>query len=287
MKIFQAIIALLAVAFLGAQTLRHIYVLFVESNVSVLDKYDPSRDKIDAAKSLDELAQLYETTRKETLVHKAATPRIPEESVHNYEWRLDENESFKSLHLIRQAIEEYELHQRQLAELHFFAIAGGLVLLVGAVVYYRVEKWAGTSICLLGLIELDWATSPSAIMQHRYPTVRQIQATYPAANSPLQIAAWHRNTGLHLVLTQDGTAKGSATAFLGGDAKFGMREQERLSPRLAAPVAPVEKRAKSISFGCELVRVVEECERLKFESAHAVAIGYDGGQVSEGGIVAA
>lgn len=161
MKIFQAIIALLAVAFLGAQTLRHIYVLFVESNVSVLDKYDPSRDKIDAAKSLDELVELYETTRKETLVHKAATPRIPEESVHNYEWRLDEHESFKSLHLIRQAIEEYELHQRQLAELHFFAIAGGLVLLVGAVVYYRVEKWAGTSICLLGLIELDWATSPA------------------------------------------------------------------------------------------------------------------------------
>lgn len=140
---------------LGAQTLRHIYVLFVDSNVSVLHKYDPSRDKIDAAKSLDELTQLYETTRKETLVHKKATPRTPKESVHDCEWRLNEHDSFESLELIRQAIEEYELHQRQLAELHFSAIAGGVVLLVGAVVYYRVEKCAGTSICLLGLIELD------------------------------------------------------------------------------------------------------------------------------------
>lgn len=162
MRRFQAILGLLALTALGAQTLRHAYVLLVEPRGSVLDKYEPGKEDVMSAKSLDELLGLYESARQKIAAAKARNPIRPDESAYNYEDRLGESEeAFRAENVIESAIREWESHHGALYELHFFFLAGAAVAVLGALVYLRMQTWAGTCLCILGTLEMIWATSPS------------------------------------------------------------------------------------------------------------------------------
>jgi len=162
MNRFQAIVALIVLVNLGVQTLRHAYVLLLEPRGSVLDKYEPGKESVTAAKSLEELVALYETTRQKTAEIKKLNPMQKNESSYEYEDRLrEQDESFRAEATIEAAIQEWESHHRDLYELHFFFLSGAMLSLIGAVFYMRIQRWAGLCLCILGALEMNWATTPS------------------------------------------------------------------------------------------------------------------------------
>jgi hypothetical protein len=190
MKTLQVIFGMLALLIVGAQTFRHIYVLWIEPRGSVLDQFDSTGKDIAESKSLDELVALYEAAWQK--VKEADAAHASDTSSESY-FRRREQEPYTSAEKLRQAIEEWESHKRQLCELHFFWWAGFLTVILGVLAYYRATQWLGISGLLLGYLEMIWATSPS-FSSLGYPIeferLLTYKVIYSAVTLGLVLIAW-------------------------------------------------------------------------------------------------
>ena len=158
MKTFKAILGLLAVLIVGSQTFRHIYVRWVENRGSVLDQFEETKKSIAAAKSIEELLELYKESKAR--VEEADAARAGDEDFER-SYSKWENEPYRSEAELKSAIREWESHSKELVELHYFWWIGLSLALLGAVVYLRSNQWLGIAVILLGYAEMIWATSPS------------------------------------------------------------------------------------------------------------------------------
>ncbi len=190
MKTFKAILGLLAVLIVGSQTFRHIYVRWVESRGSVLDQLEETKKSIAAAKSIDELLELYKASKAR--VEEADAARAGDEDSER-SFRKWENEPYRSEAELRSAISEWESHSRDLVELHYFWWIGLSLALLGAVFYLRSNQWLGIAVILLGYAEMIWATSPS-YQTFGYPLeferLLTFKAVYSTASLVLIFVGW-------------------------------------------------------------------------------------------------
>ena len=166
MRTFQAIVGFLALLLLAPQTFRHVYVYLVKSRTSVLDQFQPTAKSIASAKDINELVALYRPAveEKRALEKKIAAERDAERE--NFgtpivtkfpEWEEVSNRENQ----LEQAIQEWESHENELRELHFFWWIGLLVTLAGHFIFAGKRKWFGTALLTLGFAEMIWATCPA------------------------------------------------------------------------------------------------------------------------------
>jgi hypothetical protein len=152
LKTTERVLAILAVLILITQTVRHAYVLWIESRASVLNRYDrPLHDRIADAKSLDELLKLYDPVRQEADRAKAANPQAEQLTT----------EPFRSEQQLRQAIEAWEEKAKELRALWFYWLVGLCALGLGVVLYQRGNRWAGLTLEITAFAEFIYWTSPS------------------------------------------------------------------------------------------------------------------------------
>jgi hypothetical protein len=159
MKALLRTLAILASLFLGAQTIRHAYLLWLEPRTSVLDKYDqPLKGEIAAAASLDELLRRYDPVRKEVdrikSERRAADPKARFEDE-------QEAEPFKSAGALREAISSWEQRAKEIHALRFYWSVGLLLAVVGAACHKRLNQWLGVTLLIVGFSEIIYWTSPT------------------------------------------------------------------------------------------------------------------------------
>ncbi len=190
MNKFKAVAALLAILMIGSQTLRHAYVLWVERTESVLDKFEPTQQKIAATQTIDELLKLYEPVQKvvkdEDAIRKAN--KSEERSYREYE-----EEPYKSERELKQAIQEREERAKQLTRLHFFWWSGLVVLILGVIATVRHRPWLGVCAFVLGFLEMIWFTCPSYRTLGFPIEVKQLltfKLIYSASSLALLLAGW-------------------------------------------------------------------------------------------------
>lgn len=159
MKVLEKTIVVLAFLALVSQSIRHAYMLWSEPRNSVLDKYDkPAKSDIAAATSLDELVRRYEPLRKQA--DEVRQERLKAEKPLSYAEERD-TEPFKSEQELKQAITEWEEKAKEMRELRFFWTVGLLLLVLGMVIYKRVNRWFGLTLLIAGLSEFIYWTSPT------------------------------------------------------------------------------------------------------------------------------
>ena len=190
MKTFQRILGMLAVLIVSAQTVRHVYVRWVEPRQSVLDRFDPTKKDIAASKSLEELVTLYEVAWKKVQEENKVNPPKTEAS---YDYSRAEREPYKSEAQLKQAIIEWEDHERQLCELHFYWWIGLALVFLGVLAYRRPLHWLGMPGIVLGYLEMIWATSPS-LSSFGYPVEFErllvLKIAYSVAALAVVLFAW-------------------------------------------------------------------------------------------------
>ncbi len=191
MNKFKSVAAILAILMIGSQTLRHAYVLWVERNESVLDKFEPTQQKIAATQTIDELLNLYEPAQqqvKDAEVIRQANKQ-KEEGYRSY---YDE-EPYKSERELKQAIQEREERAKQLTRLHFFWWSGLVALVLGMIATVRHRPWLGVCAFVLGFLEMIWFTCPSYRTLGFPIEVKQLltfKLIYSASSLALLLAGW-------------------------------------------------------------------------------------------------
>ena len=206
MKKFQAIVGMLAVVLVSAQTFRHVYVRWIEPRESVLIRFEPTKQDIAASKSLDELVVLYEAAL-EKVKEKDAEPISKTEDL-RHEYLRHQQEPYKSEEQLKQAILEWESHRQKLVELHFFWWAGLGSIVLGALAYWKSRQWLGVSAFVLGYLEMIWVTCPS-FASFGYPVefdrLLTFKVVYSVATLVLVLTAWF---GVERNLQRAGEGKG-------------------------------------------------------------------------------
>jgi hypothetical protein len=162
MKPLRITLFVIAFVLLASQTFRHAYVRWIETRTSVLDKYDSETGKkISSARSLSELEAAYDAAYKEKKKEEEATKKEQEANpdrdrpVRNSQIEAQSKESD-----LRMAIHEWESQTKEIRELHHFWTVGVIALVLGLLVYSRVERWSGFALVILAFCEMVWATCP-------------------------------------------------------------------------------------------------------------------------------
>ncbi len=190
MNKFKSVAALLAILMIGSQTLRHAYVLWVERTESVLDKFEPTQQKIAATQTIDELLNLYEPAQQQV---KVADEIRKANKGEERSYREYDEEPYKSERELKQAIEEREERAKQLTRLHFFWWSGLVALVLGVIATVRHRPWLGVCAFVLGFLEMIWFTCPSYRTLGFPIEVKQLltfKLIYSASSLALLLAGW-------------------------------------------------------------------------------------------------
>lgn len=151
MGALQKTLFIIALLTLLTQTVRHLYVRWIEPTSSALDRYEPPvKEEIKRASSLDELVKQYDEARKKApeAESKAAAPMTTF-------GQQSETEILKT------AIREWEARTKEIFELRFFYVCGLVLLLFGLLCYRQQYLWLGLTLITTGIAEMIWWTSPS------------------------------------------------------------------------------------------------------------------------------
>jgi hypothetical protein len=195
MKPLRITLFVIAFVILASQTFRHAYVRWLETRVSVLDKYDTDTDKqISAAQSLHELEQAYDAAYKETKKEEEARRAKGEVESTESKYSRERTEAEKKEDRLRQAIQEWESKNKEIRELHYFWVAGLIALVLGMVIYERMERWTGFALVILAFCEMIWATTLSfhyfLSNNHEFDRLLTQKFSFSVVSLVLLIVSW-------------------------------------------------------------------------------------------------
>jgi hypothetical protein len=159
MKILARTLAIIAFLTLGAQIVRHAYILWIEPRSSILDKYDqPLKGTITSARSLDELAKRYDPIHKEAEQARLRKRNTEQESTF---MNRSEVEPFKSESMLQNAITDWEAKSKEILSLRFYWMVGFFCLMLGTVLFKWGNKWLGLTLQIAAFSEFIYWTSPT------------------------------------------------------------------------------------------------------------------------------
>ncbi|MEX2176215.1 MAG: hypothetical protein WD872_17775 [Pirellulaceae bacterium] len=136
------------------QSFRHVFVLLVEPRTSVLDKYEPAQREVDEAKSLDELVAPYDDARARV---KAWEQGKTAAEIQDRQW----DEPYLTANRLKEAVQTWEEHHRQIRELNFYWWCGLACYIAGQAVYRRWHPLLGMAFFLVAFAEMIYWTSPA------------------------------------------------------------------------------------------------------------------------------
>ena len=184
MKILARTLAIVAFLVLGAQIVRHAYILWFEPRGSILDKYDqPLKGQITNARSLDELLSRYDPVHKEADQARLLKPNSDRGSDF---LGISEVEPFKSETMLRNAIKDWEEKSKEVYSLKFYWIVGFFCLALGAIIFKWANRWLGLTLQIAAFSEFIYWTSPTFLG----PTLREFDRllAYKLALSAISLA---------------------------------------------------------------------------------------------------
>jgi hypothetical protein len=158
MRLFQivlVIVGMYALLHVTIQSFRHVYVLLLEPRTSVLDKYEPAMREVADSPNLAALVARYDEALAR--VKRWEQGKTPAE----IEARRWTDEPYHTAELLKQAIQTWEEHHRQIRELNFYWWGGLACFLTGLAAYQRWHALLGFAFFLIAFAEMIYWTSPT------------------------------------------------------------------------------------------------------------------------------
>ena len=160
MKTLQRTLFVVTALVLFTQTVRHLYVRYLEPTGSVLERYEPPvAADIKKANSLDDLLRLYDEAHNKVKAADAESKEQPKDPT-VVSARIEE-EPYKSESLLKESIRDWESKSKEVFELRYFWISGLAFLGIGLLCYRKGSPLLGLTLVIAGFSEMIWATSPS------------------------------------------------------------------------------------------------------------------------------
>jgi molybdopterin converting factor small subunit len=179
MRPLQITLFTIALVFLSTQTFRHVHVKYFAPKTSVLDQFDESIEKeIKASTSIDNLVSIYSKESK----------KVKEYEKVNGKSKLQPYERtsivpYKSEYQAKEAIQTWEQHDYAIKKLRFYWTCGVLSILIGFIIYTKLDMWIGLVGVITGFSEMIFWTCPTVfgLFGSRHEFERLVTSESPPA----------------------------------------------------------------------------------------------------------
>jgi hypothetical protein len=156
MRALQVTLFMVLLTVIATQTLRHVYVKWIEPKGSALDEFREKVDEdIETSKSLDELKAMYAkalASRKEFEGSRSLRDLRLARETDRPELREEQE--------LREAIQRVEDQRDTLFKLRFYWFCGLASIVLGLLTYAKVNRWLGMVGIGTGFVEMASWTSP-------------------------------------------------------------------------------------------------------------------------------
>ena len=156
MRYLQITLLILGLLFQSTQTFRLFYTKWLQPKTSVLDNYHEKVEKdIEKTKNIEELLTLYDKAHEQVKEYEnnPDNPKILHDERHD-------KEPYKTEKKIRGAITDWEMHNFLIHKLRFFWLCGLFSVIIGFVVYIKIDRWLGVIGFITGFTEMIYWTCP-------------------------------------------------------------------------------------------------------------------------------
>ena len=192
-KALQTTLFLIAFVILGTQTVRHIYVKWIEPRSSVLDAYGESVDSaIASAATLEELVALYDSAHRAVEQFKGDSSYQAMEPMDRHD-----DERIRTKSELREEILAWEARTKNIFELRFFWSLGFMGVVLGVLGRLKANAWMGMAAIIAGFSEMIYWTSPL----NRYRAGPEFERLL-TEKLVLSLVAWMLLIGLWLMLAR-------------------------------------------------------------------------------------
>lgn len=184
---------ILAMFVLATQTVRHVYVKWLEDRTSVMDRFNKDKTDLEIAKaeSLQDLLVKYGPAREKTdRLDKEHKSMSDEE---RKKFTKDHEDEYQVERQLGSAIRDWEAKSKEIRELRIFWSCGFGLLILGGLVYARGGRWTGTALVIPGFVEMIWWTSPTLSFvgaQLEFDRLLNNKICFSAITLGLLIAVW-------------------------------------------------------------------------------------------------
>lgn len=169
MRAIQTVLFTLAMLVITIQSIRHVYVRFLEPRTSVLDKYDQTETKkaIQNADSLEALLKLYDPARKvvdqlDEQMKKGEIGKTKDErDLFREKFNDEHKKEYDCASELGYAIRQWEERSKEIYELRVFWLFGLTLGIIGTLFLSFKWSWFGMALVIPGVIEMIWWTAPS------------------------------------------------------------------------------------------------------------------------------
>ncbi len=156
MRYLQITLLILGLLFQSTQTFRLVYTKWLQPKDSVLDKYNEKVEQdIEKSKNIEELMALYGEVYQKVKEYE----KNPDNKEIEYKDRQDK-EPYKTEGKVRRAITDLESHGFQIHKLRFFWFCGLISIIIGFIVYVKIDRWLGIIGFITGFTEMIYWTCP-------------------------------------------------------------------------------------------------------------------------------
>jgi hypothetical protein len=189
MKKFQIVLLVISMVILSSQLVRHCYVRYFHDKKSVLDRYN-KKDidyRIERTSSIEELTKTYEEADRKVREFEKGKNRRELEKYGN------RDEPYYSKNRLENAINDWEAKHERIREVRIFWFAGLLLIMLGSLIYRRIEVWTGISFIIAGFTEMMWWTSPdfaSGTAREEFLLLLNTKLLFTVLTLTLMISLW-------------------------------------------------------------------------------------------------
>jgi hypothetical protein len=157
MEALKKTLFIIAMVSVTTYTIRHIYLQWFAPYTSVLDRYDESiKSQIKSANSLEQLEELYAQAHRTVLTYDLV------DSIKVMQpFKRDQLEPYRNERELKQAIEEWETKSREIFQIRFYWGIGLILIILGFILYQKINPWLGITILIAGFGEMVYWTSPT------------------------------------------------------------------------------------------------------------------------------
>ncbi|TFH15912.1 MAG: hypothetical protein E4H02_06865 [Lentisphaerales bacterium] len=169
MRPLKITVFMVAVFVLTIQGFRHVYVRFLETRTSVLERYEvgDTEKVVNSVPSLAELVEQYEVAKKtvdeleEQRREGAASRSEANWLVFEETFREEHKQAYELESSLKKGIREWEGKSKEINDLRVFWLLGFALVVIGELFEISGRAWIGMSLIIPGLAEMIWWTSPS------------------------------------------------------------------------------------------------------------------------------
>jgi len=185
MRNLQIVLFIILACIFSTQAIRHVHhfvFAYEESMLAPIGEFFEMEQEVRSEASTEELLEEYKAVEDAIRQLKDSNEGETDPEMSVFQLRQLNPELFHRQQTLHQELIQRELMSNELRDLWIYSMAGLFLVILGCLIYFKIDRWTGLPLILAGFLELVWWSAPGfnmggAVTEYRLLLVNKMILT--------------------------------------------------------------------------------------------------------------